>query len=140
MVTQQPRRIIAPEIAALYGRELTTVTGTWRRHPDWPAPTGRRGRWAEYDAAAVDAVVKEHFLRQPLQSSGDPEDLLTIADIVTYTGLARGTVDGDISRGRIPPADDTEHGVKRWRRSTIDTAMQGRRGYHRRAQQGSEPA
>lgn len=133
MVADQRKGIIAPEIAELYGRALTTVTGTWRNHPDWPQPTGRRGRWAEYDRAQVDAVVRNHLLRQTPEPEGDAGDLLTIADIVKYTGLARGTIDADISRGRIPPADDTKHGVKRWHRSTIDTAMKNRRGYHRRA-------
>lgn len=133
MVADQRKGIIAPEIAELYGRALTTVTGTWRNHPDWPAPVGRRGRYVEYDRAAVDAVVRAHFLRETPESTGDPDDLLTIADIVEHTGLKRGTVDADISRGRMPPPDDTKDGVKRWRRATIDTAMQGRRGYHRRA-------
>ncbi|WP_433445668.1 helix-turn-helix transcriptional regulator [Nonomuraea sp. CA-141351] len=129
MVT--PERLIAPEIAARYGRALATVKDVWRKHPDWPPALGRRGRWAEYDAAAVDQLVRRAFLREVPPAEGDSDDLLTIADIVSYTGLKRGTVDADISRGRIPPPDDTKHGVKRWQRATIDAVMKNRRGYRR---------
>jgi hypothetical protein len=130
------RRVIAPEIAELYGRALDTVKETWRKHPDWPAPVGRRGRWAEYDAAAVDELVRRVFLREPAPPVGDPDDLLTVADIAEYTGLARGTIAADISRARWRDPDEDEHGVKRWRRSTVDEIMRGRRGYHRRTADG----
>jgi hypothetical protein len=127
------RGIIAPEIAERYGRAVATVTGTWRKHPDWPEPIGKRGRWAEYDAEAVDQVVRRLFVRAAPPAEGDPNDLLTIADIVTYTGLARGTIDADLSRGRWAPPDDEEHGVRRWKRATVDQLLSGRRGYRRRA-------
>jgi hypothetical protein len=136
MVAQH--RVIAPEIAEKYGRALTTVTGTWRRHPDWPAPVGKRGRWAEYDAQEVDKVVREHFVRTPPAGDGKPGDLLTIADIVTYSGLKRGTIDADISRGRWAPPDSEEHGVRRWKRGTVDQLLAGRRGYRRRTQPDAE--
>ncbi|NJP93926.1 hypothetical protein HCN51_31580 [Nonomuraea sp. FMUSA5-5] len=129
----EQRRIIAPEIAERYGRALTTVTGTWRNHPEWPKPVGRRGRWAEYDADQVDAVVRGHLLRTPPAPAANPDELLTIAQIVEVTGLKRGTIDGDISRGRWPEPDDQEYGVKRWKRGTVDQVMAGRRGYRRRA-------
>lgn len=127
------RGIIAPEIAERYGRAVHTVTQTWRKHPDWPAPIGKRGRWAEYDADQVDEVVRRLFIREPPASEGGPDDLLTINEIVDYTGLARGTIDADISRGRWRDPDDTEHGVKRWKRSTVDAIMKSRRGYQRRS-------
>ncbi|GAA3251546.1 helix-turn-helix transcriptional regulator [Nonomuraea helvata] len=130
------RNVIAPEIAERYGRALTTVTDVWRKHPDWPAATGRRGRWNEYDAQAVDELIRRAFLRPPAPEEGSSDDLLTIADIAAYTGLARGTIDADISRGRIPPPDNTEDG-KRWRRSIIDGVMSRRHGY-RRAGTGKE--
>ncbi|PZG47463.1 hypothetical protein C1I98_13410 [Spongiactinospora gelatinilytica] len=123
--------IIAPEIAEKYGRALATVQKTWTRHPDWPKPRGRRGRWAEYDADAVDALVNRLFLRPAPAAEGSPDDLLTIAQIAVHTGLARGTIDADISRGRWPAPDEIEHGVKRWRRSTVDAVLSKRRGYRR---------
>lgn len=124
------RRVIAPEIADRYGRALATVTQTWRKHPDWPEPVGKRGRWAEYDADEVDQVVRRLFVRE-LPHNGGPDDLLTIAQIADYTGLARGTIDADISRGRWRDPDNVEHGVKRWKRSTVDEIMRGRRRYAR---------
>ncbi|MGP3914327.1 helix-turn-helix transcriptional regulator [Nonomuraea sp. 10N515B] len=123
--------LIPPEIAERYGRSLETVRDTWRKHPDWPAPIGRRGRWAEYDAAAVDQLVRRLWVRPELPSEGNPDDLLTINEIVEYTGLARGTIDADISRGRWREPDEVEYGVKRWRRSTVDDVMSKRRGYRR---------
>jgi hypothetical protein len=132
------RRTIAPEIAERYGRAVATVTGTWRKHPDWPAPIGKRGRWAEYDAEAVDQVVRRLFVRAAPPAEGDPDDLLTIADIVTYTGLKRGTIDADISRDRWAPPDSEEHGVRRWKRATVNQLLAGRRGYRRHAQPDAE--
>lgn len=124
-------RLTAPEIAEKYGREVSTVAHTWRNHPDWPPAAGRRGRWAEYDAQAVDDVVRTHLLRPAPRPRGRPDDLLTIAQIADYVGLARGTIDSDISRGRWRRPDDTRHGVKRWRRATVDAIMEGRRAYRR---------
>ena len=130
MVNQ--RGITTSEIAARYGRALRTVQDVWTKHPDWPAPTGKRGRWKEYDAQAVDELVRATYLRDPTPDEGRPDDLLTIADIVEYTGLSRSTIDTDISRRRIPAADDTEGGVRRWKRSTIDAVLSKRRGYRSR--------
>lgn len=123
--------LIAPEIAARYGRELSTVQRQWMVRPDWPTPIGKRGRWNLYDAAAVDAVVRANFVRT-VERRGDPDDLLTVAEIAEYTGLSPATIRADISRGRIKrEPDDNEHGVKRWRRATVDAAMAGRRRYSR---------
>ncbi|GAA3251556.1 hypothetical protein [Nonomuraea helvata] len=54
--------------------------------------------------------------------------MLTINDIVPYTGLTRGTIDIPRCPGRIPGPNNAEHGVKRWKRSTIDDIMSKRRG------------
>ncbi|MFF2553321.1 helix-turn-helix transcriptional regulator [Nocardia sp. NPDC058058] len=125
------RRVIAREIADAYGRAVTTVQQQWMTSDLWPPVVGKRGRWHEYDFADVDAVVREHFLRDH-QVGGNPDDLLTIAEISEYTGLAPATVRADISRGRIKrDPDDYADGVKRWKRSTIEAAMKGRRKYSR---------
>ncbi|QLY31255.1 hypothetical protein H0264_02460 [Nocardia huaxiensis] len=129
-------RVIAPEIAASYGRAVSTVQQQWMTNEHWPPVVGKRGRWNEYDAAEVAAVVSEHFVRE-YQGAGHPDDLLTVAEIAEYTGLSGGTIRADISRGRIRrDPDDHTDGVKRWKRSTIDAAMEGRRRYTR----PSEPA
>ncbi|GLY81812.1 sigma factor-like helix-turn-helix DNA-binding protein [Actinoallomurus iriomotensis] len=125
--------IIAPEIAERFGAPLSTVQRQWKVHPQWPAPIGKRGRWAEYDAAAVEEAVRRLFRRAPLAEQGDPEDELTVADIAAYTGLSESTVRSDISRGRLPRHDDERDGVKLWKRKTIDAAMTGRRRYQRNA-------
>jgi hypothetical protein len=124
--------IIAPEIAERYGAPLATVQRAWKVHPEWPAPIGKRGRWAEYDADAVDEAVRRLFRRAPLAGQGHPEDELTVADIAAYTGLSESTVRSDISRGRLPRRDVERDGVKLWKRKTIDAAMTGRRRYQRR--------
>ena len=128
-------RLIAPEIADLYGRSLKTIE-RWRSHPDWPKPVGKRGRWAEYDAAAVDAAVRALFLPQflphPPAEDGDPDELLTIDQAAQILGVKRKTLDADRSRGRFPQPDDTAHGVPRWRRATVEAVKRSRRPYRRR--------
>ena len=124
--------LIAPEIAERYGAALSTVQRQWKVHPEWPPAIGKRGRWSEYDAAAVDATVRRLFARQELTTEGDPEDELTVADIAAYTGLNESTIRSDVSRGRLPQADVERDGVKLWKRQTIDTAMTGRRAYRPR--------
>lgn len=128
MVT--PERLIAAEIAARYSRPLTTVQSAWMTDPAWPAPAGKRGRWNEYDAAAVDTAVRAITSRPQLE--GDPADLLTVAQIATATGLAEATIRSDISRGRWPDPDEDEHGVKRWKRSSVASVLSGRRQYRHR--------
>jgi hypothetical protein len=127
-----PERLIAPEIAARYGRPLTTVQTEWMPDPAWPARAGKRGRWNEYDAAEVAAAVKAITARPPLPG-GDPGDLLTIAQAAAYARISPRTIRSDLSRGRWPVPDDDEHGVKRWKRSTVDRVMSGRRQYRRSA-------
>lgn len=134
MVARTPRNtpdhtdITAPEIAAKYGRTLSTVQRQWMVRPDFPAPIGKRGRWNAYDPAAVDAAVRAHFVRT-VEPTGDPDELLTQIEIAAVTGLSPSTIRADISRGRIGEPDDETDGVKRWKRSTITEAMAGRRRY-----------
>jgi predicted DNA-binding transcriptional regulator AlpA len=129
---ETPGRVIAPEIAERYGRELSTVQRQWMASSVWPAAVGKRGRWNVFDADAVDRIVREHFIR-PTATAGRPDDLLTVAEIAEYTGLSASTIRSDISRGRIQrDPDDESDGVKRWRRATIDAAMAGRQRYRHR--------
>ena len=123
--------LIAPEIAERYGAALSTVQRQWKVHPEWPPATGRRGRWSEYDAVAVDAAVRRLFARLELTTEGDPDDELTVAEIAAYTGLSESTIRSDVSRGRLPQGIERD-GVKLWKRRTIDTAMAGRRAYRNR--------
>ncbi|MGI5216233.1 helix-turn-helix transcriptional regulator [Nocardia sp. CA-290969] len=134
-MTQTPgEKLIAPEIAARYDRALTTVQKLWMPRPEWPAPAGKRGRWNEYDAAEVDQAVRAHFLRDQADEPGDPDDLLTIAQIAEHLGVAPATVRADISRRRLQLGEpDDSAGAKRWRRRTVDAAVKGRRAYRRRS-------
>lgn len=127
--------ITTREIAQTYGRSLHTVTKEWVRHADWPAPVGKRGRFNEYPADAVAAWVAEHADRDttPPIFTGDPDRLLTVAEIADESGLSEGTVRADLSRGRLTPkgGDVERDGVKLWRRGTIADQLRGRRGYRR---------
>jgi len=131
MVDHSTRGVIIPEIAERYGRSPATIQKHWTRHPEWPEPIGRRGRWLEYDADAVDKVVHRLFIRTT-GTDGSPDDLLTVAEIAEYTGLKPTTIRSDISRGRWPEPDEVAHGVKLWRRATVDAVMAHRRIYPRR--------
>jgi len=126
-------RVIAPEIAAKYGRSVTTVQKDWMTREDWPPTIGRRGRWNEYDAATVDRVVRASYLRTEPTQAGNPDDLLTIIEIADRAGVNPSTVRGYLSRGQLAlgEPDDTSHGVHRWYRWRVDQALRGRRGYRR---------
>ncbi|WP_433592304.1 helix-turn-helix transcriptional regulator [Nocardia sp. CA-145437] len=120
------QRLIAQEIADKYGRSLVTVR-RWMASDAWPAPLPeKRGRWLEFDADAVDEAYRKHFGRDTADA-GDPDELLTPAQIVEHTGLAAGTVRADISRGRFGEPDEDKNGVRRWKRSTVDAKMAERR-------------
>lgn len=128
MVTRE--LLILPEIARRYERPLSTIRTAWVTDPAWPQPCGKRGRYNEYDAAEVGAAVAAITGRPQLD--GDPDELLTIAQAAEATGLAEATIRADLSRGRWPNPDDDEHGVKRWKRSTVASVRLGRRKYKRR--------
>jgi len=133
------QRLIIPEIAQKYDRTPGTIRTQWVPHPAWPAAAGKRGRYKEYDAAEVAAAVATIAGRTPLPD-GDPDELLDVARIAAETGLSGSTIRSDISRGRWPAPDDTEHGVHRWKRSTVASTMKGRRRYrHQAAADGSLP-
>ena len=124
--------LIAPEIAERHGYSIAYVQRRWMTHPAWPSPAGKRGKWHEYDTAAVDEWVRGHIERETPEPTGGPDDLLTVQDIADYTNLSHRTVRADVSRGRWPAPDDEQYGVKRWRRATVDEVMMRRRPYRRR--------
>ncbi|WP_040815072.1 MerR family DNA-binding transcriptional regulator [Nocardia concava] len=121
------------EIAERYGRKLNTVQKHWVTDPRWPAALPvKRGKWKVYDAAAVDEVVRALFLVEPPEPAGDPDDLLTQAEVAEYLGIAPSTLRGYISRGQYVEPDVTEGG-QRWYRRTVDANRPKRRPAVRRA-------
>ncbi|KQY30567.1 hypothetical protein ASD42_25245 [Nocardia sp. Root136] len=66
-----PADITAPEIAAKYGRTLSTVQRQWMVRDEWPTPIGKRGRWNAYDPTAVDEAVYGRDARQLIVSTLD---------------------------------------------------------------------
>ncbi|MFF8412851.1 hypothetical protein [Streptomyces omiyaensis] len=115
------------EIAARHGRSEKTIQNVWARHPEWPAPLGKRGQAYVYDPAAIDRVVAAHFARPVAEL--EPRRLYTATEIATATGLKAATIRADVSKGRWPAADDTAGRAHRWYGSTALKALQGRRGY-----------
>lgn len=124
-------RLIQPEIAARYGLSEATIR-LYRRRPEWPAPAGKRGRHAEFDAGAVDAAVRAIRAR-PSSPAGDadPAELLDMRAAAAEAGISYGTLRGYVSRGDWPGPDDQLHGVRRWRRSTVRARVALRRPYRR---------
>lgn len=129
--------VILPEIAKRYGRALKTVTW-WRWRYEWPEPTGKRGRWDEYDPDQVDQAVAL-ILREPAEEA-DPDELLDAKGAAAEAGIAYGTVRADISRERWPAPDADEFGVKRWKRRTVRDEMASRRPNRRRRPGGTPGA
>ncbi|MET8765486.1 hypothetical protein [Streptomyces sp. NPDC004658] len=124
--------LITPEIAERYGVSTHTVRNTWVPHPAWPAPAGKRGRYKEYDAQAVADFVRRYIERQAVEL--EPRRLYTAQQLEDAgIGIKAGTIRADLTRGRWPEPDDTEHGVNRWYGQTAMTAMTGRRSYRRGA-------
>lgn len=97
------------EIAAKYGRSASTIRQQWATHPDWPTPSGKRGRSLEFNADQVHVLAVAVFLPPP-PPEGDPDELLTLAEIADRTGQPLSTLEGYAHR-----QSDTEH--KHWPRS-----------------------
>lgn len=114
------------EAAARHGRSLDTARNHWSRHPDWPAPLGKRGRAHVYDPAAVDAFVARQL--PDLEAAR----LYTARDLeAAGLGIKAATIRADQSKGRWPEPDDTTGGANRWYGSTVKAALAGRRSYRR---------
>ena len=128
------------EIAAHYGKAARYVAENprWGRHPEWPAPVGKRGRSLEYDPEAVAAFVATHHTRQaPLLV---PERLYTVVEIASATGIQPDSIWSDITRNRWPAPDHvTEEGTKLWQGKTVAEHLAGRRTYRRADDAGPAP-
>ncbi|WP_327230824.1 hypothetical protein [Streptomyces murinus] len=122
--------LIAPEIAQRYGVSIHTVTKTWPQHPSWPGSAGKRGRYNEYDAAAIANFVQKHVDRKV--PALEPKRLYTAQQLEDAgVGIKAGTIRADLARGRWPEPDNTDHGVNRWFGATAETALTNRRRYRR---------
>lgn len=128
-----------PEIAARHNRPLTTVQKTWARDPDWPDPTGKRGRWNEYAPQAVDNWIRVHIDRPGVGL--EPNRLYTAQQLADAgIGITATTIRADRTRGRWPEPDSTDHNVNRWYGRTATHAMEQRRGYRKRATPANGPS
>ncbi len=120
-----PRGMILVEIASRYDRSLPTVK-RWSTEDGWPDPIAKRGRWHEYDPGEVDAWVREKRLRAP--SGLDPRRSYTARELETAgIGITASAIRSDLSRGRWPRPDLTEHGANLWYGSTVLDALSKRR-------------
>ncbi|MFB7596905.1 helix-turn-helix transcriptional regulator [Streptomyces sp. NPDC056160] len=128
MVDTPPGETYA-EIAARHGRAETTVRNQWARHPAWPEPIGKRGRYLLFDPATVDQVVAEHIERPAADL--EPSRLYTAREIEQATDLTAATIRADRSKGRWPEPDDCSGRAHRWYGSTVAQALAGRRGYRK---------
>jgi predicted DNA-binding transcriptional regulator AlpA len=128
MVDTPPGETYA-EIAARHGRAETTVRNQWARHPDWPAPTGKRGKRLLFDPAAADRFVADHIDRQAAEL--EPRRLYTAREIEQLTGITAATIRADRSKGRWPEPDDTSSRAHRWYGATVAQALEGRRAYRK---------
>ncbi|MGW3166965.1 hypothetical protein ACWC9Q_29725 [Streptomyces sp. NPDC001142] len=125
-----PERLIVPEIAKRYGVSTHTVTKSWAQRDGWPDPVDKRGRYKEYDAAAVADFVRDHVERQAVAL--EPRRLYTAQQLEDAgVGIKAGTIRADLTRGRWPEPDSTADGVNRWLGSTVTAALASRRGYRR---------
>ncbi|GAA3048268.1 helix-turn-helix transcriptional regulator [Streptomyces glomeratus] len=120
------------EIAARHGRTYTTVRNQWTRHPGWPKPIGKRGKFLLFDPIAVDQVVAEHLERPT--AALEPRRLYTAREIEALTGITAATIRSDRSRGRWPEPDDTSGRAHRWYGATVTQTLAGRRAYHKAAE------
>lgn len=115
------------EIAAHVGRSPRYVAENtrWGKHPDWPHPTGRRGRRQEFNPTAITDFITTHHTR-PLPDIDD-DHLYTVAEIAELADIAPDTIWSYLSRNQWPPPD-TQH---QWRGTTVRHALTARRTYRR---------
>jgi hypothetical protein len=117
------------EIAARHGRAETTIRNQWARHPAWPPPIGKRGRYLIFDPTAVDQAIAEHIERPVAEL--EPRRLYTAREIETLTGITAATIRADRTRDRWPAPDDESGRAHRWYGATVMKALDGRRAYRK---------
>ncbi|MFF4403812.1 hypothetical protein [Streptomyces sp. NPDC001404] len=126
-----PSGEIVREIAARYHCSETTVK-RWTARPGWPGNVGKRGRWYEYDPAAVDDWVRKNVTRPDVDL--EASRLYTAQQLEEAgVGITAATIRADRSRGRWPGPDATDHGVDRWLGKTAQDVLSKRRGYRKKA-------
>lgn len=123
--------LTVPEIARTYGRSPHTVRKEWTHKEGFPSPTGRRGRYLEYDRTAVHTWVEANIKPDttlPIHT-GPPEELLTQAEIAKESGLSPSTIRADLSRGRLTPkhGDTQRDGIPLWNRGSVARQLAHRR-------------
>ncbi|WP_046495055.1 hypothetical protein [Streptomyces odonnellii] len=133
--TPEPRRETLREIAARHGRAYDTLRTQWSRHPAWPPPIDKRGRFYLYDSAAVDKVIADHFQRPATKLKN--RQLYTAREIEAATGISAATIRADQSKKRAdgtprwPAPDNTDGPANRWYGRTVIAALKKRRSYGR---------
>jgi len=118
-------------------RGLATVHGfseraarsrrVWRK-PGHPPPVQRAaGPWPLlWDSEQVETFLAGRQWR-PLPVEPHPDDLLNSREAADYVGQSPATWDSNEHLGYVPPADQVVHGMKVWKRSTLDSFRAGAR-------------
>lgn len=116
-------------LAAVHGLSVRTA----RHRSVWmqvghPAPVqAKAGRWPPlWDAQQVQSFV----LGDPVPALPDqphPEDLLNSREAAAYVGQKPASWDSNEHLGYTPAADQVVHGVKHWKRATLDAFRAGDR-------------
>lgn len=129
MVEQPAEGETVAEIAARYNVHLTTVQKNWTRHPDWPQPAGKRGRWLVYDPTAVDTWHDTRNARQPAGLL--PDRQYTTAEIEKITGFTASNIRAALSKGTWPAPEGRDGRANTWSGATVETSIAARRAYNR---------
>ncbi|GAA0705222.1 hypothetical protein GCM10010193_70350 [Kitasatospora atroaurantiaca] len=129
MVEQPAEGETVEEIAARYDVHRTTVQKNWTRHPDWPQPTGKRGRWLVYDPAAVDTWHDTRNTRPPAGLL--PGRQYTAIEIEAATGFTSANIRAALSKGTWPPPEGKSSRANTWSGATVETAIAARRSYRK---------
>lgn len=117
------------EAADRHGRAYNTLRNQWSRHPEWPAPIGKHGRSKLYNPAAVDAWVRAHVDRPPVDL--ERHHLYTARELEDAGIIKAVTIRSDMHHGRWPEPDRTGGGKNRWFGQTVIDALADRRAWGR---------